>query len=208
MKEPLSEVPAESAGLLDLGVVLGQNQAFAIMAGRCSAAQAAGLQRLREQRLYKSCTPHWEEFCTQHLKMSRGEADKIIRLWEEFGAGYFEVAQLTRISAETYRAIAPSVKEGALHFHGEPIELNAENSRKVASAVAELRRTLPAKKPAQQLAMHERIGVLDKRCTAILSEFEEISRRERSGENWLLFTSVLLRVHSGLGRITLENGLV
>src|SRR5690348_1913910 len=62
MKEPISEPPAESAGLIDLGVVLGQNQAFAIVAGRCSAAQAAGLQRLREQRLYKTCTPHWAEF--------------------------------------------------------------------------------------------------------------------------------------------------
>jgi hypothetical protein len=208
MKEPISEWPAESAGILDLGVVLGQNQAFAIIAGRCSAAQAAGLQRLREQRLYKSCTPHWEEFCAKHLKMSRGEADKIIRLWEEFGAGYFELAQLTRISAETYRGIAPSVKDGALHFHGESIELNAENSRKVVAAVAELRRALPAKKPAPQLAMHERIAVLDKRCAAILGEFAEISRRERNGENWLQFTSTLSRVHSGLGRIALENGLV
>jgi hypothetical protein len=140
--------------------------------------------------------------------MSRGEADKIIRLWEEFGAGYFELAQLTRISAETYRAIAPSVKDGALHFHGEPIELNAENSRKVVAAVAELRRALPAKEPAPQLAMHERIAALDKRCTAILGEFAEISRRERNGENWLQFTSTLSRIHSGLGRIALENGLV
>jgi hypothetical protein len=56
--------------------------------------------------------------------------------------------------------------------------------------------------------MHERIAALDKRCTAILGEFAEISRRERNGENWLQFTSTLSRIHSGLGRIALENGLV
>ena len=36
----LSELPAESAALLDLGVALGQNHAFGLIAGRCSAAQA------------------------------------------------------------------------------------------------------------------------------------------------------------------------
>jgi hypothetical protein len=33
--------------------------------------------------------------------MTSNHADRIIRLWQEFGAGYFELAQLTRVSAET-----------------------------------------------------------------------------------------------------------
>ena len=57
------------------------------------------------------------------LKISGSEADKIIRLWEEFGASYFELAQLIRISPEGYRAIEPAVKDGALHHEGEAIEL-------------------------------------------------------------------------------------
>jgi len=201
------ELPAETAGVLDLGVALGQNQAFGIVAGRCSAAQAASLRRLRQERLYKCCEPYWERFCPKYLKMRRGEADKIIRLWEEFGATYFEVASLTRLSAETYRAIAPSIHDGAIHVHGEAIELNADNTRKVAAAVADLRRAIPARKRARVPEMHERLALLDRRCTALLAEFDEISRKERHGENWLAFSRTLIRAHSDLTRIARENGI-
>jgi hypothetical protein len=206
MEKSAAGPPVDDTELLDLGVALGQNQAFGRIAGRCSASQAAGLRRLREEKKYKRCTPHWEDFCPNYLKISRAEADRIIRLWEEFGAGYFEVAQLTRISPETYRAIEPVVKEGALHFDGESLELDGENSRKVASAVAELRRRASARKSAQP-EMHHRLAELDRRCTAMILEFDDISRKERHGENWLQFTRVLERLFSALQRISTENGL-
>jgi hypothetical protein len=134
----------------------------------------------------------------------------MIQLLDEFGPGYFEVSGLTRISPETYRAIAPAVKDGVLHFQGQPIELTTENSRKIAAAVAELRRALPAKEaaPAPPLEMHKRLAELEKRSSALLKEFQEISRLERHGENWLRFTSILSHVYSALARITLENGIV
>jgi hypothetical protein len=100
MHTVISELSAEDAEMLDLGSVLGQNQSFGLIAGRCSAAQAASLQRLRDGRQYKRLAPNWRAFCTQYLKMSQTQVDQIIRLWEEFGAGYFELAQLTRISPE------------------------------------------------------------------------------------------------------------
>ena len=37
-KELLPERAAEDAALLELGVILGQNHAFGLVAGRCSAA--------------------------------------------------------------------------------------------------------------------------------------------------------------------------
>jgi hypothetical protein len=40
---------------------------------------------------------------------------------------------LTRVSPQTFRAIAPAIQDGALRYNGETIELNAENSRKVAA---------------------------------------------------------------------------
>ncbi len=197
MDEPILQSPAENAQLMDLGVVVGQTQAFGLIAGRCSAAQAAALQRLRQDKMYLRCAPHWDEFCRQYLKMSRPEADRIIRLWEEFGAGYFEVAQLTRISAQTYRAIAPSVKEGAIHFNGETIELNAENSRKVAAAVAGLRRGV-AKGPRP---IGERLAELDKRCAALIAEVSEIASAELSGEDQALLESLVSRDHSALAQL-------
>jgi hypothetical protein len=40
--EPLCELTAENVELLELGIALGQNHAFGVIAGRCSAAQAEG----------------------------------------------------------------------------------------------------------------------------------------------------------------------
>ena len=149
-EESLRELPAEQAGLLELGVALGQNHAFSLIAGRCSAAQAEGLRRLREEKLYKRCTEKWDDFCPRYLKISRSEADRTIKLWEEFGAAYFELSQLTRVSPETFRAIAPAIQDGALHYRGEAIELNPENFRKVAAVVAELRSAIPKRAPASR----------------------------------------------------------
>ncbi len=113
--------------------------------GGCSAAQAEGIRRLRDGKLFKQCCENWEDFCPHYLKMSRAEADRMIRLLEEFGPSYFELAQLTRVSAETYRAIQPAIRNGSLHYQGEAIEITPENSRRVAAAVAELRRAIPRK---------------------------------------------------------------
>lgn len=55
--------------------------------------------------------------------------------------------------------------------------------------------------------MHQRLAELDKRCTAMILEFQEISQKERHGENWLQFTRVLERLFSALQRINTENGL-
>lgn len=73
-EELLGELAAEDAALLELGVALGQNHAFGLIAGRCSAAQAEGLRRLREEKLYKRCTEKWNDFCPRYLKMSRSES--------------------------------------------------------------------------------------------------------------------------------------
>jgi hypothetical protein len=77
----------------------------------------------------------------------------------------------------------------------------------VAAAVAELRRGLPKKKPAPPPEMHVRIEALDKHCTVMLAEFAEIARKERDGENFLAFTSVLSRMASNLRRLEMECGV-
>lgn len=192
-------------GLVDLGVVLGQTHAFALIAGRCSAAQAAGLKRLREEKLFKRFAQSWEEFCPRHLNMSRKEADRTIHLLDEFGPDYFDLSALTRISPETYRAISPAVKDGALHFNGEAIPLKPENSRKVTAAVAEMRRTIQFL--GRNLRITDRIVELDKRCTAIVTEFDEIARDEALLEARMLFNSARGRVREQLARVAMENGV-
>jgi len=219
MNELSSEIPPPDAALLDLGVILGQNLAFGLIAGRCSAAQAESLFRLRDEKLYKKCAQTWDDFCRENLKISRVEADRTIRLWEDFGPAYFELSQLTRISAETFRAISPAIQDGALHYNGEAIELNAVNSRKVSAAVAELRRAIPKASPESQKLLHElrdlghelslatRIEKLDKCGAGLVAEFERISSDEGLGGARILFNSALTRVRAELGRVAAANGL-
>jgi len=139
--------------------------------------------------------------------MSQTQADHIIQLWDEFGAAYFELAQLTRISPETYHALAPAIHNGAVHCNGQAIELNVENSPRVAAVVAELRRSLGAAKPPRLVSMPQRLAQLDKRCARIVADFEEISEQELHGDYWLRFTEILMRWSAALRRIESENGL-
>src|SRR3954470_13287896 len=113
---------------LDMGILLGHSQAFALIAGRCSAAQASAIRRLRNEKLYRSVTAKWGDFCATHLKMSKRNADQIIALFDEFGPAYFEVSQITRISAESYRKIQPCIEDGALHHQGRAIALIEGNA--------------------------------------------------------------------------------
>lgn len=207
MEEQIPELPSEIKDALDLGMLLGSNQAFGLVAGRCSAAQAAGLKRLREEEKYKAITPRWRDFCSRYLHISGAEADRIIQLWNEFGAGYFEVSQLTRISPDVYRAIAPSIRDGALHTNGEVIELNVENSRRLAAAVAEVRQKTRLPKSVPTLEPHEKIAEFEKRATVLIAEFEDIVSRERNGANWPQVTAILSRVAAALRLLELASGL-
>ncbi|HEY7389541.1 MAG TPA: hypothetical protein VH640_13590 [Bryobacteraceae bacterium] len=219
-EELVSEVAAGDAALLELGVILGQNHAFGLIAGRCSAAQAESIRRLREEKLYKRCCEKWEDFCPKYLKISRGEADKTIKLWEEFGPTYFELSQLTRVSPETYRAIAPSIGNGVLHFNGEEIPLNADNSRKIAAAVAELRSAIPKKSPEQESLARQidqimeeaelgnRLFKVEKCAMTVVKEFEKIASHESLGASEMFLKSAVARVCRELNRVAAEIGAV
>jgi hypothetical protein len=144
MKRDLSRHHPKSAvtasGDFDLGTWLGRRQAFSMIAGRASAADAECLRRIRDQKLYKCRTAKWGEFCARYVGASKTNVDRMIRQLEEFGPPFFQLSQLTRISPETYRAIARQVGEEGLRFEGEAIALVPENAAKVSAAVAEWRR--------------------------------------------------------------------
>ncbi len=212
-EQTLPESKTAHAGLMELGFALGQSHTFGLVAGRCSAAQAMGIRRLREEKLFKRCCEKWEDFCPRYLNMSRGEADRIIRLLDEFGPAYFEVSQLTRISAETFRAIAPAVSDGVLHHNGEAIPLDGENAYKVAAAVAEMRSALPKKSPdtselareVQDLSrepdVERRIHHLAQRCIAIVAEIDRIARDDRLRVPRISLRNELARVRDQILRV-------
>jgi hypothetical protein len=171
----LPEKKAGDAGLLELGFALGQSHTFGLVAGRCSAAHAQTIRRVREEKLFKQCCERWEDFCPDYLNLSRAEADRIIRLLDEFGPSYFELSQVIRISAEAFRAIAPAVSDGVLHHKGEAIPINGENARKVVAAVAEIRSARP-KKPAEPnhtaTDLNQRMVDLAERCAVMVAKLD------------------------------------
>ncbi len=127
-------------GAFELGEIIGQRRAFSAVAGRCSAADAACIKRLRDSKVFKQRCETWEEFCPKYLGMGKSNANRLIRELEELGPEYFHLSQMTKISAHEYRVIQGAVRDGAVHRNGEAIALIPENSEKVADAVAELRR--------------------------------------------------------------------
>jgi hypothetical protein len=182
---------------LTLGRLLGRREAFTIVAARCSAADAVLLREMRQKKMYLSQAKDWGEFCAQHLHLSRENADRLIRLLDEFGPSYFEVAQLTRISPATYRAIAPAIRDQTLHHNGEAIALLPENAAKVAVAVSELRK---AAEPVTPAAPSDPIPKLTKRCTELVAELEAIvDTREHLNE----IRAAIFRLRSRIDRIEL-----
>jgi hypothetical protein len=159
---------------VDLARLLGQREAFSVVAGRCSAAHAAILLKIHDEKLYLNYAKNWREFCTDSLHMDKATANRIIHSIREFGTTYFEVAELTGISAATYRAIAPFIRDQALHHNGDAITLIPENAQKLSAAIADLRKAAAPVPPPK-----DTIPQLEKDCTEIVRRIEAlIERRE------------------------------
>src|SRR5271157_2782887 len=124
----------------DVGTWVGRKQAFALVAGRCSAADAEILFEIREKKLSRTVEPTWEEFCVKRLGMTRGYVDRVVRQFKELGPNFSKLTSFTRIKPAEYRLIAGAVTEDGLAYGGEVIALESENASKLAGAVEALRR--------------------------------------------------------------------
>jgi hypothetical protein len=198
-KQLVPPTPVGVVALLNLGVVLGQTMPSVWSPAAARRPKALGLKRLREEKLYKPLAETREDFCPTHLKISRTEANRTIHLLDKLGPDYFDLWAQTRISRETYRAVGPAVKDGALDFKGEAIALKPENSRQVTAAVAELRRSTQFL--GRNLRITDRIVESGKRSTAIVAEFEEIASDDALLEARLLFNCALSRASDELIRV-------
>ena len=137
-------------GEVDLAKMLGARQAFSLVAGRCSAADATVLRDIREGKKFLKFGCSWDEFCSRHLHVSRRSADRAIGLLNEFGPSYFAVAQIAKITPEEFRGIQTYINNNSLQFEGEKIALIEANTAQLSSAIASLRpgpKRLPRAKP-------------------------------------------------------------
>jgi hypothetical protein len=194
MDEP--QIPIDPG--VDLGRLLGQRRAFAAVGGRCSAAHAQLLRRIRDEKLYRAVAPSWRTFCGTHLAITCRHADRLIALLNRFGPTYFEISQLVGLSPRQYLAIQPVLHEHSVLVNGEAISLIPENAPKVLEAVGQLlretRRTKP-REPAPE-TVRARAADLTRRGRIIANQLVALynsSRSERDRE-FILESATELRL--------------
>jgi hypothetical protein len=195
-----SKEPAPLAAM-EFAKMIGQRETYSMLAGRCTAADADCLKKTRDRKLYLGFAKNWDECCTRHFALSRANAERLIGLLEEFGAAYFEIAQLTRISPETFRTLAPSIQDKTLHHNGAAIALIPKNAARVAQIVGEHR-----KAAAPPRTTDTRLAALEQRSNRLIAEFEQLSGAWRDGEERMMLGAVLARTCSALTRLGLELG--
>lgn len=182
------DLTAKKQCLVDLGILMGKREAFTTLAGRCGAAQAESLRRIRDSQVYRELAANWNEFCTRDLKTSRRNVDRMIGWLEEFGPEFFELAQLTGINAEQYRAIAPAVGKDGIHVGTEVVALLPENAEKVAETVLLLQTEAAAARPAK--GAYERIAALQQQAQRMADNARRIAKSAGKTERSTLHAAV------------------
>jgi hypothetical protein len=160
---------------IDAATWVGRQQAFAVMASKCTLAQAECLRRMRESRAYEAYGVTWEKFCRQYAGMARSQADRMIHQLNEFGATYFRLSELVNISEATYRKLAPRIHGDTIEIGGQQLAIIPENAPKLRAGIHKLRgelRTLQT----EMLFHRTEMADLQKQLEDILGEF---SRRAR-----------------------------
>ena len=132
----------DGAALLEVGTWIGRHQAFGLIASKCSAADAACLREIRDNKHYRVLGLTWDEFCSRHAGVDHRTADRIVERLEEFGEAYFNLSQLMPIQPSGYRELASSVTGNTIELDGRKIPITPENAPHIIEAVRELRSRL------------------------------------------------------------------
>ncbi len=123
---------------------MGRRQAFNALAGRALHAETCCLRYIRENRLYREQSANWEDFCDSHVGISRAQIDRTIQCLDEFGEPYFQLAEIVRVSPDTFRALLPHISVAGLEYKGEIIPIEFDEAPRLIAAVNALRPRKPA----------------------------------------------------------------
>jgi hypothetical protein len=198
------DVLRDEEQILELGIMLGQRRTLGLIAGRCSAAQAACMRKMRDEKVYARLGHTWDEYCEKRLKMNRRTVDRIIALERELGAMFFEAAAVTGITAPEYRRIAFAFQADGIHAGGEVIALIPENSERAIEAVAKLKAEADAREAAApESPAQQQIRALAKRGHDLAKAFRKIAKTANEAERSVLRSSIT-GVSRDLDRILLE----
>jgi uncharacterized protein YPO0396 len=160
---------------MEAGAWVGRQQAFAVIASKCSAAQAAALKEIKESRSYEQLGLSWEEFALQYVGVGRERADALIRQYAEFGEAYFRLSRIARISPATYRQVAPTVENDTVEIDGEKLDLTLPNAVKIRAAIRKMRDQLNQAREAAGLRQPLALTDLRNRLDALVEEARRLS---------------------------------
>lgn len=125
-----------------LGIWIGRGQAFGGIAYKNLADMAKCLEEVKESGNYKIVEPDWEQFCPNHIGLSRRQVDGIIHNLKEFGDTFYQLSEFVNISPETYRKIAPNIHDHQIEIDGVMVPIAAENAIRIRDAVNRMRTQL------------------------------------------------------------------
>jgi len=179
--------PTKNSGILfDLGIQTGRGQAFGLVGNGCYAAQARCLKEIRDSEAYKQCNLSWADFCDRHVGVARRQADQIINQLEEFGETYFRLAEILKISPQTYRQLngAGVIKNDALEIDGELVPLTPENAPRIKAAVTALRRDLELARKRPVKPVYPSLSYLNYTFLGYYDMLEEILEHRSNKEQF------------------------
>jgi hypothetical protein len=176
IEDIMDEMP-DVQDAVELGIMLGQRRAFGMIAGRCSAAQAECLRKVREEKRYLKLAPNWEVFCETFLKINRRTADRVIALLKKHGTLYFETAALTGITPAEFGRIEHAIQQDGIHTGSDVIALIPENAARAVEAVARLQAdAATAVHAGPSAAAYEQIDELKKRGRQLYAGFHKTAK--------------------------------
>ena len=202
--EEINDEMSDNQQVLELGIMLGQRRAFGLVAGRCSAAQAECLRKVRDEKTYLKFASTWDEFCVRQLKIGKRTADRAIALLKKHGALYFETAALTGITPAEFERIAQAIQRDGIHAGSDVIALIPENAARAVDAVARLQAEAAAAQSAEPAASVEaQIRELETRATRLCASFHKTANVADSIERpWVIGT--IKKVQQMINRLELE----
>jgi hypothetical protein len=190
----------------DVGTWVGRKQAFALVAGRCSAADAEILFEIREKKLFRTVEKTWEDFCVKRLGCGRSYADRVIRQFKDLGANFSKLSCFTQIKPAEYRLIVAAVTEDGLAYGGEVIPFEPENAPKLAAAVIALRRdSIPETDPVDPV--EQAFAKAEKAVKSAVAEFQRLQAMQLDDGGRLKLVIALESCRNQLDLIHISTGL-
>ena len=189
----------DSEKQFDLGSWTGLQNAFAAVGGSCSAARAQCLKQVRDSGILDSLGLTWEEFCTEHVGISRGHADHLILQHNQFGDAYFRLSEIARVSSKTFQQIAGHVvsdnRGNVLEIEGQKLALVPENAAKIRAAIQSLRNQVrrppaPPRPPAGVVELQARLDALAADVAKTVHALSAEADDERAGLRGLSLDAV------------------